>query len=97
MEHGIRICIFLFTLFAVISGLLIWLRIPRPLVFAIVWLSAAIYAFSFFVGLGIVDRVNQDLVEGFVPYFIPLPFVATYIGWALRRHYKTLGHERTQV
>ena len=92
-----RFAVFLFSVFAVITGFLIWRRIPRPLVFAILWLSATIYALSFFVGLQIVDRVNQELIEGFVPYFIPLPFVAIYIAWALRRHYKALEHERTQV
>ena len=75
-----------FSLFALITGFLIWRRIPRPLVVAILGMSATIYALSFFVGLWVVHRINQDLVEGFLPYFLPLPFVVLYIAWALRRH-----------
>jgi hypothetical protein len=92
-----KFAVFLFSLFAVITGFLIWRRIPRPLVFAILLGSAAIYGISFFAGLWIVYGMNQELIEGFVPYFLPLPFVALYIAWTLRRHYKALEHERTQV
>jgi uncharacterized membrane protein YfcA len=92
-----RFAIFLLSLFAVITGFLIWRRIPRPLVFAILYMSATLYAVSFFAGSWVVYWINRDLVDGFVPYFVPLPFVALYIVWTLRRHYKALERERTQV
>jgi hypothetical protein len=82
----VRFAVFLFSSFAVITGFLIWRRIPRALVVSMLGLSASIYAVSFFVGIWIVYRINQDLIEGFLPYFLPLPFVALYIAWALRRY-----------
>ena len=92
-----KFAVFLFSLFAVITGFLVWRQLPRALVLAIVYMSATIYALAFFTGLWIVNWIKPDLVEGFVPYFLPLPFVALYIAWALRRHYKALDDEHTQV
>ena len=92
-----RFAVFLFSLFAVITGFLIWRRIPRPLVFAMLYASAAIYTISFFAGGWALFAINRDLLDGFVPYLLPLPFVALYIAWTLRRHYKALERERTQV
>jgi hypothetical protein len=92
-----RFAVFLFSLFAVITGFLIWRRIPRPLVFAILLGSATIYALLFFAGLWAVYAIRPELVDGFVPYFVPIPFVALYIFWTLRRHYKALEDEHTQV
>ena len=88
-----RFAVFLFSLFAVTTGFLIWRRIPRPLVFAILWMSATIYALSFFVGLQIVDRVNQELIAGFVPYSIPARRDLYRMG--MRRHYRAVEQERT--
>ncbi len=81
-----RFAVFLFSLFAVITGFVIWRRIPRPLVFAVLLASATIYALSFFTGSWVIYGIRRDLLDGFVPYFLPLPFVALYIVWALRRH-----------
>ena len=92
-----RFAIFLFSLFAGITVFLILRRIPRSLGLAILLGSATIYAPSFFAGLWIVYGIKQELVEGFVPYFLPIPLVALYIAWTLRRHYKALEHEPTQV
>ncbi len=97
IARAMRFAIFLFSLFAAITGFLIWRRIPRPLVLAILYMSATIYAVSFFAGLWVVYGIKQELVEGFVPYFLPLPFVALYMVCALRRHYKALNDEHTQV
>jgi CHASE2 domain-containing sensor protein len=81
-----RFAVFLVSLFALITGFLLSRRIPRPLVFAVLLASATIYALSFFTGLWVIYGVRPNLLDGFVPYFLPLPFVALYIVWALRRH-----------
>jgi hypothetical protein len=92
-----RFAVFLFSLFAVIAGFVIWRRIPRPLVFAILLGSATTYALFFFAGLWVAHAVRPEFVDGFVPYFVPIPFVALYIFWTLRRHYRALEDEHTQV
>jgi hypothetical protein len=92
-----RFAIFLFSLFAVITGFLIWRRIPRPLIFAVLLGSATIYAVSFFAGGWLLYGIKRDLVDGFVPYVLPIPLVTAYIAWTLHRHYKALEDERTQV
>jgi CHASE2 domain-containing sensor protein len=92
-----KLAVVLFTLFGVITGFLIWRRIPRPLLLAILLMSATIYALSFFAGLWLVYWIQPRFVEGFAPYFLPIPLVVPYTAWTLRRHYKALDHERTQV
>jgi hypothetical protein len=97
MAHGIRISVFLFSLFALLTAFLIWRRIPRPLVFAILYGSAGIYVASYFAGGWVLYALNRDLLDGFVPYLLPIVPAALYVTWTLRRHYKALERERTQV
>jgi hypothetical protein len=88
----VKFAVFLFSLFAVITAFLIWRRIRRPLVFAILLGSATIYALSFFAGLWVVDGIRPQSVGGFIPYFLPIPFVVLYIAWTLRRRHKALDY-----
>ena len=97
MAHGIRVCVLVFSVFALLTGLLMWLRIPRPLVFAILYASAAIYVVSYFAGGWMLYAINRDLLDGFLPYVLPILPLVVYVAWTLRRHYKALDRERTQV
>ena len=79
MAHGIRVCVLIFSLFALLTGLLIWLRIPRPLVFAILYASAGIHVASYFAAGWMLYALNRDLLDGFLPYVLPiLPLVSVH-------------------
>ena len=80
-----RLTILLLSLFGVLVGILLWLRVPRRQMFEIPHISAWVYAISFFVGLQIVDRAAPQLADGFIPYIIPVPLVALFVGWARHR------------
>jgi hypothetical protein len=54
-------------------------------VFNILLFSAGIYGLAFFSGLGIVDRARPEFTDGFIPYLLPIPLLALFIAWAVRR------------
>jgi 4-amino-4-deoxy-L-arabinose transferase-like glycosyltransferase len=62
--------------------------------FNILHFSAWVYALAFFLGLGIVARTKPELTEGFVPYLLPIPLLALFIVWAVRRQRLLSGEER---
>jgi hypothetical protein len=80
-----RFAILLLSLFAILTLALVGLRVPRPYLFNILLLSAGVYGLAFFLGLGIVDRTMPAWTDGFVPYLLPIPLLALFIVWAVRR------------
>jgi hypothetical protein len=88
-----KLTLLLLGLFGVLIGFLVWRRVPRRVLFEILHFSVWIYALSFFVGLQIVDKTAPRLLDGFVPYLVPVPLVAVFVGWALHRQ-KTVERRR---
>lgn len=60
---------------------LVWRRVLVEILDVSVW----IYMLSLFAGLQIVDKTAPRLMDGIVPYLVPVPLVAVFVGWVLRR------------
>jgi hypothetical protein len=79
----------LLSLLAVLVGFDVWRRVPRRLMFDILHIATWIYVLCFLIGLQVMDRTAPRIVEGFVPYVLPVPLVALFVAWARHRQKKS--------
>lgn len=71
-------------MFASLVGFLVWCEAPRRRLIEILEFSVAIYGLSFFIGVHFINKLNPALVDGFTPYLLPVPLVASFVAWSMR-------------
>jgi hypothetical protein len=77
--------IFLVSIFVVLIGFLLWRRTPRLIAFEAVFISVWIFAIAFWITEEIFDKLDSNLLDGFVPYIPPIIPVIIFLVWFLSR------------
>ena len=75
--------LFLFCLVGALVAFLFWRRTPRSIFFGAIFFSTWIYAIAFWMTVGVLDRLSDNLSDGFLPYLPPLVPVAGFLAWFL--------------
>ncbi len=76
--------LFLLCLVGALAGFLFWRRTPRAIFFGAIFFSTWIYVIGFWMSMGVLDRFNDNLSGGFIPYLAAIIPMALFLGWFLR-------------